>query len=85
LLARPHRCREPLPRHAPKPADEDPDAPRRVQAILDGPTCRSADRDLFWYVDSAEEIRRGILEWHEANGTPLFSGRSARVPGPVGS
>ncbi len=45
--AYPHRRREPLPWHAPKPADEDPNTSRCVQAILDGPTCRSADRELF--------------------------------------
>lgn len=44
--AHPHRRREPLPWHAPKPAEEDPDAPRRVQAILDSPTYRPADRDV---------------------------------------
>ncbi len=43
------------------------------------------DRDLFWYADSAEDIWRGILEWHEANGTPLFPGHSDRAPGPAGS
>jgi uncharacterized protein (TIGR00730 family) len=30
------------------------------------------DRDLFWYAETAEEIWRGILEWHEAAGRPLF-------------
>ncbi len=44
--AHPQRRREPLPWHAPKPAAEDPDAPRRVQAILDSPTYRPADRDV---------------------------------------
>jgi len=30
------------------------------------------DRELFWYAESAEEAWRGILTWHERNGTPLF-------------
>lgn len=31
------------------------------------------DRDLFWYAESADDIWKGILSWHEANGDPLFS------------
>jgi hypothetical protein len=31
------------------------------------------DRELFWYAETAPEIWRGILRWHEANGTPLRS------------
>ncbi|MEJ2315539.1 MAG: LOG family protein [Gammaproteobacteria bacterium] len=31
------------------------------------------DRELFWYAETAEEIWNGIWQWHEANGTPLFS------------
>ena len=30
------------------------------------------DLELFWFADSALETWEGILEWHEANGTPLF-------------
>jgi uncharacterized protein (TIGR00730 family) len=30
------------------------------------------DRDLFWYAETAQEIWDGILQWHEANGTPLL-------------
>jgi uncharacterized protein (TIGR00730 family) len=30
------------------------------------------DRDLFWFAESAQEIWDGILQWHEANGSPLF-------------
>jgi uncharacterized protein (TIGR00730 family) len=37
--------REPLPWHRPKPAEEDPDAPRRLQAILNSPSYRTSDRD----------------------------------------
>jgi uncharacterized protein (TIGR00730 family) len=31
------------------------------------------DRELFWYAETAEEIWNGIRQWHETNGTPLFS------------
>ena len=30
------------------------------------------DLDLFWYAETAQEIWDGILQWHEANGTPLL-------------
>jgi uncharacterized protein (TIGR00730 family) len=33
------------------------------------------DRDLFWYAETAQEIWDGILQWHEANGTPLLTAR----------
>jgi uncharacterized protein (TIGR00730 family) len=33
------------------------------------------DRDLFWYAETAEDIWNGILDWHEANGTPLVAER----------
>ena len=29
------------------------------------------DRELFWYAESAQDIWDGILQWHEANDTPL--------------
>ncbi len=35
-------------------------------------TIDQEDLELFWYADSALEAWEGILEWHEANGTPLF-------------
>ncbi|MGE5116004.1 MAG: TIGR00730 family Rossman fold protein [Betaproteobacteria bacterium] len=31
------------------------------------------DRELFWYAETAPEIWQGILDWHVANGTPLFA------------
>ncbi|MGD9842065.1 MAG: TIGR00730 family Rossman fold protein [Steroidobacteraceae bacterium] len=31
-----------------------------------------ADRKLFWYAETAQDIWQGILEWHQANDTPLF-------------
>jgi len=29
------------------------------------------DRALFWYAETAEDIREGMLCWHETNGEPL--------------
>ena len=42
----PHKRREPLPGHQPKPAEEDPDAARRIEAILASPSYRQADQDV---------------------------------------
>lgn len=42
----PQRRREPLPGQRPKPAEEDPDAPQRVAAILASPSYREADQDV---------------------------------------
>jgi hypothetical protein len=44
--ARPLNRREPLPWQRPKPLEEDPQAPARVQAILESPSYRRADVDL---------------------------------------
>ena len=44
--AHPHRRREPLPWHQPKPAEDDPDAQRRIREILDSPSYREADQDV---------------------------------------
>ena len=44
--ARPLNRREPLPWQYPKPLEEDPQAPARVQAILESPSYRRADVDL---------------------------------------
>ncbi|HTT12324.1 MAG TPA: TIGR00730 family Rossman fold protein [Burkholderiaceae bacterium] len=44
--AHPHRRQEPLPWHAPKPAQDDPDAPRRIREILESASYREADRDV---------------------------------------
>lgn len=30
------------------------------------------DRELFWYAETASETWDNILQWYEANGTPLF-------------
>jgi uncharacterized protein (TIGR00730 family) len=44
--AHPQHRREPLPWQAPKPAWEDPDAPRRVAAIMASPSYLPADQDV---------------------------------------
>ena len=31
------------------------------------------DRELFWFAESAEEVWRSILAWHERRGTPLIT------------
>jgi len=39
--------------------------------LLDEGVIAQEDRALFWFAESAEEIWRGILHWHEAAGKPL--------------
>lgn len=55
--AHPVNRREPLPWHCPKPAEEDPGAAARVQAILDSPSYRRADADLDFL---AQDAVRGV-------------------------
>jgi hypothetical protein len=43
--------------------------------MVDEGVIDAEDRELFWYAESAQDIWQGILQWHEANGTPLFPGR----------
>lgn len=57
----PHRRREPLPGYRPKPAEEDPDAPHRVQDILDSASYRQADHDVsFLNLDETRGVRLQI-------------------------
>jgi uncharacterized protein (TIGR00730 family) len=58
--AHPQRRREPLPWCQPKPADEDPDAPRRIAEILASPSYRQADRDIDFL--NRDETRGPRLE-----------------------
>jgi len=44
--AHPHRRREPLPWHRPKPADEDPGALAAIEAIRQSPSYRLAEQDI---------------------------------------
>ena len=41
----PEHRREPLPQAHPKPGKEDPGAPARIQALLEAPSYRRADKD----------------------------------------
>jgi uncharacterized protein (TIGR00730 family) len=89
--AHPHLRREPLPWQEPKPSDEDPDAPRRVQAIVESPSYRQADRDVeFLNIDETRGVRLEIdylkaellLERHGIEHTIVVYG-STRVREPV--
>jgi uncharacterized protein (TIGR00730 family) len=46
--AHPHTRREPLPWQSPKSAEEDPDAPRRVAALMASQSYRSGDQDVVF-------------------------------------
>ena len=89
--AHPHLRREPLPWHRPKPFEEDPDAPSRIQAILDSPSYRQADRDVdFLNLDETRGVRLQIdyakpellLEQHGVQHTIVVFG-STRITEPV--
>jgi uncharacterized protein (TIGR00730 family) len=43
-----------------------------VDFLADEGVIDPEDRELFWYAESADEIWRGILRWHEISGTPLY-------------
>jgi uncharacterized protein (TIGR00730 family) len=59
--AHPEHRREPLPWHAPKPVAEDPDAPRRIEAIMRSPSYRQADMDVeFLNLDETRGVRLQI-------------------------
>ena len=88
--AHPHRRREPLPWHLPKASDEDPDAPRRIQAILDSPSYLQADLDVsFLNLDETRGVRLQIdylkpemlLEQHGIQHTIVVFG-STRITEP---
>jgi uncharacterized protein (TIGR00730 family) len=89
--AHPFERREPLPVRHPKPADEDVDAPRRVQAIIDSPSYRQADRDVeFLNLDETRGVRLQVdyfkpellLEKHGVEHTIVVFG-STRIPEPA--
>jgi uncharacterized protein (TIGR00730 family) len=89
--AHPQRRREPLPSHRPKPAEEDPDAPRRVAAILANPSYREADEDVdFLNRDETRGVRLQVdyfkaellLEQHGIDHTIVVFG-STRIPEPA--
>jgi uncharacterized protein (TIGR00730 family) len=79
----PHERREPLPEQQPKAAEEDPDALRRVQAILDSSSYRRADKDVdFLARDGVRGVRLQIdylkpellLEEHDIQHTIVVFG-----------
>jgi uncharacterized protein (TIGR00730 family) len=87
----PHQRREPLPWHRPKPAEEDPDAPRRVRAILESPSYRQADQDVeFLKRDDTRGVRLQVdylkaellLEQHGIRHTVVVFG-STRIAEPA--
>jgi uncharacterized protein (TIGR00730 family) len=41
--------------------------------LVDEGMIEREDRELFWFAESAEDIWRSILAWHERRGTPLLS------------
>jgi len=44
-----------------------------IDFLVDEGVIEREDRDLFWYAESADDIWRSILAWHERNGTPLVT------------
>ena len=56
--ARPRERRVPLPGHQPEPIEDDPDAARRLRAILASPTYRAAEEDVdFLHQDETRGVR----------------------------
>jgi uncharacterized protein (TIGR00730 family) len=89
--AHPVNRREPLPWRLPKPSEEDPQAPARVQAILESSSYRRADVDLdFLAQDSMRGVRLQIdyfkpeilLEEHHIRHTIVVFG-STRICEPA--
>src|ERR1700681_973958 len=58
--ADPHKRCEALPWQQPKATDEDPEALRRVQAILKSPSYRRADNDIDFL--ARDDVRGGRLQ-----------------------
>ena len=57
----PEQRQQPLPWQEPKPSAEDPDAPRRIQAILNSPSYRQADQDIdYLNLDETRGVRLQI-------------------------
>ena len=91
--APPHEKRrhEPLPWHLPKPAEEDPEAPSRIQEILDSPSYLQADQDIdFLNLNETRGVRLQIdyqkaellLERHNIQHTIVVFG-STRIAEPA--
>jgi uncharacterized protein (TIGR00730 family) len=58
--AHPHQRARPLPDHCPKCADDDPEAPDRIDALISNPSYRRADQDIDFL--SLDETRGPRLE-----------------------
>jgi len=41
--------------------------------LVDEGVIEREDRELFWFAETAEDIWRSILAWHEQRGTPLLT------------
>jgi len=87
----PRYRKEPLPWDQPKPAHEDPDAPRRIQALLESPSYRQADQDIdFLNLDTTRGVRLQIdyqkaeflLQQHGIHHTVVVFG-STRIQEPA--
>jgi len=83
--------REPLPWHEPKPAQDDPQAPQRLKAILESSSYREADRDVdFLQHDDTRGLRlqldylkaESLLEQHGIRHTIVVFG-STRITQPT--
>jgi uncharacterized protein (TIGR00730 family) len=88
--AHPRQRREPLPEQRPKPPEEDPNAPRRIAAIVASPSYRQADQDVdFLNRNDTRGVRLQIdylkperlLEEHGVIHTIVVFG-STRIPEP---
>ncbi len=89
--AHPHRRREPLPSHLPKPAEDDALAPERIRAILASPSYPEADQDVaFLNRDDTRGVRLQLdylkaellLEQNRIRHTIVVFG-STRIPEPA--
>jgi uncharacterized protein (TIGR00730 family) len=89
--AHPSERRVPLPGHQPRAVEGDPDAPRRLAAILASPSYRSADADVdFLHRDETRGVRlqldylkaESVLAAHGIRHTIVVFG-STRIPDPV--
>jgi uncharacterized protein (TIGR00730 family) len=89
--AHPSERRVPLPGHQPRPVEDDPDAPRRLAAILASPSYRSADEDVdFLHHEETRGVRlqldylkaESILAAHDIRHTVVVFG-STRIPDPA--
>ena len=87
----PHKRREPLPWHLPKPVEEDPNAPARVEAILRSPSYSLADEDVdFLNRNDTRSLRLQLdyfkpevfLEQHQVGHTIVVFG-STRIREPA--